>query len=74
MANQNQDVCSSKAEQEYMDRLAKEFASLPDRELPQGGSSPRKSPHSLYGGGRRCVVTKQDAALAGAPFCPLSTP
>ena len=36
MANQSQDA--AKAEQEYMERLAQEFSSLPDRELPQEGS------------------------------------
>lgn len=39
MADQNKEAAKAKAEQEYMERLAKEFSSLPDREVPQGGSS-----------------------------------
>jgi hypothetical protein len=39
MADQNKDAAKAKAEQEYMERLAKEFSSLPDRDVPQGESS-----------------------------------
>lgn len=39
MADQNKDAAKAKAEQEYMERLAKEFSSLPDRDVPAGESS-----------------------------------
>lgn len=50
MADHNKDSAKSKAEQEYMERLAKEFSSLPDRELPQGESSgtSRTFSHPLF--------------------------
>jgi hypothetical protein len=38
MADHNKDAAEAKAEQEYMERLATEFSSLPDREVPQGQS------------------------------------